>query len=410
MYLILMRHAIAETGSENQEKSVKVLTEVGKLKLDKVIEGLKVFLEMPFELYSSPKARAFQTAEAIQSSYVELPIHLNDDLAIGEVKNFLGNLKEDPVVFAVGHEPFLSNLVQKLTEQTIQFHRSNIAVLRIDQGDKVYLLSHFRVKDMMSITNREPFFDVVEKMKTLQARFLKNSDSETASNFIDMIYQAQALISLSVKRTESEAFQKAAECLELFEQKLHSYRVHADAKNYVMGIVETYRLNYPFDVALNEKKNEIIQFLQHPNFRYLLMELVCVANEVRRIYADEGIVRAAFDAQTKDFFKDMKLTDFSNPQEFNRLRLRLHRLFAVGSLLRLRIGKNRKRATDMLFDAIHGFENGWYENQSSEIFNSFDETVKTKVLANMQIHSMDELSSSLQQRLFVFKKWMERRS
>lgn len=114
MECILFRHGIAvERGDWDAEEALRPLTPEGRKKTRKALAGLRRLGVRPTHLFSSPLARALQTAQLAQEVFgMREEIQVRDELlsdAPPEVLSaVLATLPGDACAIFVGHEPHLS--------------------------------------------------------------------------------------------------------------------------------------------------------------------------------------------------------------------------------------------------------------------------------------------------------------
>ena len=123
MNIFILRHGIAvERGTKGFEKdSDRPLTDKGKRQLRKSAEGMKK-MKLHFDLIlSSPYERAKRTAEIVAGALKLKKRPKFSDLLVSEgnaeeLVRQLAALKPAPEdVLLVGHEPYLSGLISRLT-------------------------------------------------------------------------------------------------------------------------------------------------------------------------------------------------------------------------------------------------------------------------------------------------------
>jgi phosphohistidine phosphatase len=113
MDCILVRHGIAVEPEEwTGPEADRPLTEKGIRRVREAAAGLAALGIAPTHLWSSPYARARETAVIIRRSVCRsLSLELRDELAIGSapqnVVALLRQLPQDAIVLCVGHEPLL---------------------------------------------------------------------------------------------------------------------------------------------------------------------------------------------------------------------------------------------------------------------------------------------------------------
>lgn len=115
-----MRHGYAGNRLSDPMKDTKrQLTVSGKKEVVEIAKSLKK-LGVKFNvIFSSPLARAFQTAKIIAQEYKLIEqIEQSEDLKPNGSKDLLYNklskLNIDSVILIVGHEPYLSNMINDI--------------------------------------------------------------------------------------------------------------------------------------------------------------------------------------------------------------------------------------------------------------------------------------------------------
>jgi phosphohistidine phosphatase len=115
MQLYVIRHAIAEDAEPGQEDADRPLTPDGEKRLKAEVKGLRELGWMFDRVVTSPWVRARRTAELLapvsESDFEETPL-----LAMSPTQELLALLREGGEhVAVVGHEPWLTELIQWLT-------------------------------------------------------------------------------------------------------------------------------------------------------------------------------------------------------------------------------------------------------------------------------------------------------
>ena len=120
MDLFILRHGYAGNRLSNPMKDTKrQLTVSGKKEVVEIAKSLKK-LGVKFNvIFSSPLARAFQTAKIIAEEYkLTEQIEQSEDLKPNGSKdslyNKLSKLNIDSVILIVGHEPYLSSMINDI--------------------------------------------------------------------------------------------------------------------------------------------------------------------------------------------------------------------------------------------------------------------------------------------------------
>jgi len=115
-----LRHGYAGNRLSDPMKDIKrELTISGKKEVVEIAKSLKK-LGVKFNvIFSSPFTRAFQTAQIIAEEYklteqIELSEELKPDGSKGSLYNKLSKLSIDSVILVVGHEPYLSGMINDI--------------------------------------------------------------------------------------------------------------------------------------------------------------------------------------------------------------------------------------------------------------------------------------------------------
>ncbi len=115
MRLLVFRHGIAEDTAADGTDAARVLTAEGVARTRKAARALAGLCDPPDVILTSPKARARQTADAAAEAFGS-PIEVLDELADGPPEPAQRALarRSEGTVMIVGHEPMLSELVERL--------------------------------------------------------------------------------------------------------------------------------------------------------------------------------------------------------------------------------------------------------------------------------------------------------
>jgi phosphohistidine phosphatase len=134
MQLYVIRHAIAEDAAPDQEDADRKLTPEGEKKLKAEVKGMRELGWMFDRVLTSPWVRARRTAELLgpvsEHDADETPL-----LAMSPTQELLAVLREGGEhVAVVGHEPWLTELVQWLTladpyRNALELKKGGVAVL-----------------------------------------------------------------------------------------------------------------------------------------------------------------------------------------------------------------------------------------------------------------------------------------
>ena len=130
MDLFILRHGYAGNRLSDPMKDTKrQLTVSGKKEVVEIAKSLKK-LGVKFNvIFSSPLARAFQTAKIIAEEYklteqIEQSEELKPDGSKGSLYNKLSKLSIDSVILIVGHEPYLSSMINDIISNNADTDRN----------------------------------------------------------------------------------------------------------------------------------------------------------------------------------------------------------------------------------------------------------------------------------------------
>jgi len=135
MKLYLMRHGFAEVGTDKPDQA-RQLTADGRERIQRAGRVLANLNLPPLVLYCSPRVRAFQTAQlvgdalGITPSVTEL---LDFDFDQTHALNLM-RFSPNRDVFCVGHEPTLSQTIQRLSGADVLMQQGSVARVHVDEG------------------------------------------------------------------------------------------------------------------------------------------------------------------------------------------------------------------------------------------------------------------------------------
>lgn len=147
MIIYFLRHAHAEDGYDKADE-LRALTETGHQQAAATADLLKKTGLKLSALYTSPRLRATQTAEAIATALGIAP-QVREELNIGfnvtRLNRLVANLGMSDSIMVVGHEPTLSQTIREITGGRVEMKKCGLA--RVDvmmrqplNGELVWLL------------------------------------------------------------------------------------------------------------------------------------------------------------------------------------------------------------------------------------------------------------------------------
>jgi phosphohistidine phosphatase len=122
MKLYVMRHGPAEDVASSGRDSDRALTLSGRDRVRGVARALVTGDEAPVAIVSSPLVRALQTAEIVAAIAGVAQVEVSREMGPGgDALTFVGELLRNgrKRVMVVGHEPDLSDLVQRLVGRSL---------------------------------------------------------------------------------------------------------------------------------------------------------------------------------------------------------------------------------------------------------------------------------------------------
>ena len=147
MILYFLRHAHAEDGYDKPDE-LRALTETGHQQAAATGDLMKLLNLKLNALYTSPRVRAIQTAEAIGNALGLTP-QVREELNIGfnlsRLNKLVGEAGMNASIMVVGHEPTLSQTIREITGGRVEMKKCGLA--RVDvmirqplNGELVWLL------------------------------------------------------------------------------------------------------------------------------------------------------------------------------------------------------------------------------------------------------------------------------
>lgn len=135
MEIILFRHGSAEEKSMEKPDWDRELTLEGREKVREAAKLIKGRLADNITIWSSPMARAIQTAEILKEILVTSDLTLHECIADGDYKTFaqeVGDAKLSGILIAAGHAPSLDEWCECMTGTLIKLDKSGAAMVRLE--------------------------------------------------------------------------------------------------------------------------------------------------------------------------------------------------------------------------------------------------------------------------------------
>ena len=137
--LMLLRHGTAEDHGSHGHDAQRRLTARGEAEARAAGRALLALERVPDVVISSPKVRAWQTAELAAAAWGGAVVE--HAAAVGlDADEALGLATLGARVLVVGHEPDLSQVVYDLTGARAKMRKGGVAVLRVGGGGRLETL------------------------------------------------------------------------------------------------------------------------------------------------------------------------------------------------------------------------------------------------------------------------------
>ncbi|MCX7944677.1 MAG: phosphohistidine phosphatase SixA [Deltaproteobacteria bacterium] len=145
MKVLFVRHALAmdkkKFAQTKKKDSERPLTAKGLKDINRVGKILKkIIVNEVDKIYSSPYLRALQTAEVLGKIYkreVETVDFLSPEADPGEMISFIKRLPDDCVLFMVGHNPSMGNLIGRLVTNKnipiVSLKKAGVAIVDVEK-------------------------------------------------------------------------------------------------------------------------------------------------------------------------------------------------------------------------------------------------------------------------------------
>ncbi len=149
MELVLIRHGIAEERAGEMPDADRRLTRKGRRRLETALPAYCLLLhQKQLRVWSSPLARARETADLLAAALASGPVETFDAIADGSLEPLLNQLDgsgPDDCIVVVGHQPYLGAWSRQLCGLELPFRKGAAAAFRLDppsagRGDLLWFL------------------------------------------------------------------------------------------------------------------------------------------------------------------------------------------------------------------------------------------------------------------------------
>lgn len=185
--LILMRHGKAEQCAATGNDADRALTDAGRRALEAALPKTVGLFDTtaPIRIWTSPLTRARQTASLLSSFLDGEEASLHPTLAAGDLEGFLDEVHQcpDQTVVAVGHNPFVEQLTERLSGIVLPFEKGTLASFGLTpdttSGELIWFVQGPRAMRWATLYHLEKILKRSERrVWKARRRFLKNPDDD----------------------------------------------------------------------------------------------------------------------------------------------------------------------------------------------------------------------------------------
>lgn len=224
--LVLVRHGKAQTRSDERPDDRRTLTKAGRRALAARLPRQLSLLEPPkdttCQLWTSPAARAGQTADMIAEELTLPAATVHQSLLDQDIPAFLDEVEKSPAqsLIVVGHNPFIEDVVKRLGGRRLRFSPGAAAALALPEDgstDRAYLqwfvqgASARRWKTLIML--EKALKKSLKKVERRRADFLdRPEDPETLHDLRVSIRTLRSLLTFIVpfqKRRQNQSVQNS---------------------------------------------------------------------------------------------------------------------------------------------------------------------------------------------------------
>lgn len=244
MRIVLLRHGKAVNNEVMPDKD-RYLTDTGKLELKQTLPYLADTLKSAeWEIWSSPLVRAKKTAEILLKSMKNTPLKIKDFVEKGSFEDLVLALQKTGAknVVIVGHQPHLSDWVNQLTGEVIDFRKGSAAEVEVPEDNprsgilnwaaKGKEFKQLRKNKKEEDENRLFKNQILEKLDNYfillsdnRQKFLKNPDNpDTVHDFRITIRSFRTMVSLLSKYLDKRICQRIQNAFRMLASELSYLR------------------------------------------------------------------------------------------------------------------------------------------------------------------------------------------
>jgi len=330
MLLILVRHSIAEDSTLYVTDRERKLSKDGVKEFSQVVKGLSSFLNDQILIYSSPLARAKETAEILGKELGMNDIIESNDVENDNLKSFLDEIKDKgQTVIAVGHESTLSSWVSLLTGEKVFMDKGSVAFIDyVDvETSRLILLLDPKVSVKINKFLNKKYPLIKFKQLTTIKEMLLNEDANIHSlhDFRVTMRYIFVLLLLVKPLAEGERYQNVktyGKNLFLLTDKIREYDVLVKklqiSKDEIEEVIE---------YISEQKKREMERLVTETgkeDYWIFVIRLLALLLETKNIEKCDKILRKGFEKILNTYKIRLKGTDLDNLD--NNDQTKLHKL------------------------------------------------------------------------------------
>lgn len=238
MDIVFVRHAEAVERGPELDDAGRELTPNGRKEIGDAIPKLQEHLEPGKQIFiwTSPAARAFQTAQMIADALEINGVSSFDWIYTGDFEAFsdaLGKVDDKAILIIVGHKPHLSIWGEQLCGASISFRKAAMAGLAISSQvpprAELRWLLRASVQQPADVADRPSAFKdfqqamlkILSEISAWQSRFLRDPDDvECAHQLRVSIRQARSLLSFIKPALNGEEYVSMQSALKVVAGRL----------------------------------------------------------------------------------------------------------------------------------------------------------------------------------------------
>lgn len=330
MIIVLVRHAVAEESSAEKKDRYRNLTASGRNDFQSSAEGLSLLFSGKSYVITSPFTRAQQTADILANYLEDAEIHLCDELASPDLNSFIEKcIPKAGVIFAVGHEPFLSTWLNTLTGKNQHFKKSSAAVVEIKNNHQHRFILYSNSDSFLRLNNKDFPFEQFRELLELRSQMLhENCVEDTIHQLRVTIRQLKIILYNTNPLLPQENLTEVLSELDyLFDctDKVRDYDVLTNfIKNSGSSFKELLEL---IDKLKEEKLSELLTVIQKERITLALLKLFQLLLQLNDLEGCRKTVKNRFLSLTSKTKKFITNIDINDQLVLHKLRIRCKKIY-----------------------------------------------------------------------------------